>query len=330
MFSTNKNIKLVINYGLGPILFCWLSYSIWQQVSRQPDLGTALHHLKSSFYSDRAWKLWAAGLLMFFNWGLEARKWQVLLRPLEPIGLGKAFKAILAGVAFAMNTPNRIGEFGGRVLYVHEGHRWKAVSLTIIGSLSQLIITLLGGAAGLFFLLKGFEPVSLIEPYRLWLKVLFFGTLGVAFFLLLLYFRLAWMVQWLERIPAGSRFLKHIAVIENLRVTILLRVIGLSMLRYMVFVIQFILLLQLFDVNIDSGTAFWLVSVLYLVLAIIPTIALAELGIRGQVSLWLFTLVSSNKLGIEAAALSIWLMNLVIPALVGSLLFLGIKILSEK
>jgi hypothetical protein len=229
-----------------------------------------------------------------------------------------------------MNTPNRIGEFGGRVLYVHEGHRWKAVSLTIIGSLSQLIITLLGGAAGLFFLLKGFEPVSLIEPYRLWLKVLFFGTLGVAFFLLLLYFRLAWMVQWLERIPAGSRFLKHIAVIENLRVTILLRVIGLSMLRYMVFVIQFILLLQLFDVNIDSGTAFWLVSVLYLVLAIIPTIALAELGIRGQVSLWLFTLVSSNKLGIEAAALSIWLMNLVIPALVGSLLFLGIKILSEK
>jgi hypothetical protein len=32
----------------------------------------------------------------------------------------------------------------------------------------------------------------------------------------------------------------------------------------------------------------------------------------------------------QAAALGIWLINLVVPAVVGSILFLGIKIMKEK
>jgi hypothetical protein len=62
------------------------------------------------------------------------------------------------------------------------------------------------------------------------------------------------------------------------------------------------------------------------VLALIPTIALAEIGVRGKVSLALFGLFSINSIGIVAASVGIWFMNLVIPALFGSLLILGIKI----
>ncbi len=103
-----------------------------------------------------------------------------------------------------------------------------------------------------------------------------------------------------------------------------------SALRYFVFVIQYILLLQLFEVTIPAWQAFWLISVLYVVLAVLPTITLAELGIRGEVSLVLFTMVSANKLGIVWAATAVWAVNLVLPALAGSLLFLGIKIFSDK
>ena len=81
---------------------------------------------------------------------------------------------------------------------------------------------------------------------------------------------------------------------------------------------------------IDAWQAFWLISVLYAVLAVTPTITLAELGIRGQVSLLLFSMVSANSLGIEMAATAIWVINLVLPAFAGSLLFLGIKIFSDK
>jgi Lysylphosphatidylglycerol synthase TM region len=330
MFIKNKNIKILLNYGLGPLLFLWLSFSIYKQVKTQPNLHEALNNLRQSISGNQSWKLYVALLLVLVNWGVEARKWQVLMRPLEKIKFIKAFRAILAGLAFSMNTPNRIGEFGGRVLYVQESHRWKAVSLTIIGSFSQVIVTLAVGLGGLIFLLNNQVTAIGISSYSIWVRVFFFGTLLVTSFLILFYFRLGQVLKWVEKIPRMKGFLQHIAIIESLPVTILLRTISLSLVRYMIFIIQYILLLQLFDVQVAIWHCFWLISVLYLVLTLIPTIALAELGIREQVSLLLFMLVSTNKLGIVGAATAIWFINLVIPALAGSLLFLSIKIFSDK
>jgi hypothetical protein len=63
-----------------------------------------------------------------------------------------------------------------------------------------------------------------------------------------------------------------------------------------------------------------------LVMAVIPTIALfTDLSLRGQVSLKLLGLFSANNLGISLASVSIWFINLIIPALAGSLLILSIK-----
>ena len=330
MFIKNKNIKILVNYGLGPVLFIWFSYAIYKQVSNQPHLQDALQNLKQSVTGVQSWKIYVALLLVPVNWGLEARKWQVLIKPVETISFFSAFKAVLAGLAFSMNTPNRIGEYGGRVLYVHEGHRWKAFSLTIIGSFSQLIITLAMGLGGLVFLLVNRVTAAGIAEYYIWIRVLLWGSILVTVFLVLLYFRLGQIIKWLEKLPKARSFLQHITVIEDLPVTILLRTISLSFIRYIIFVFQYILLLQLFAVETSVWHSFWLISVLYLILAITPTIALAEAGIRGQVSLLLFTLVSANKFGIVGAATAIWLINLVIPALVGSLLFLSLKIFSDK
>ena len=330
MFVKNKNIKLLVNYGIGPLLFAWFSWSIYNQVKTQPHLQDALHKLRLAVTGAESWKLIIALLLVPVNWGLEARKWQVLLRPVESIRFWNAFKAILAGLAFSMNTPNRIGEYGGRVLYVHEGHRWKAFSLTIIGSFSQLIITLSIGLGGLLFLLANPLTAAGIASYAIWIRVLLWGSLLVTIILLLLYFRLGQIIKWLEKLPRAQALLQHITVIENLPVTILLRTISLSFSRYIIFVFQYILLLQLFGVEAGVWHCFWLISVLYLILAITPTIALAEAGLRGQVSLVLFTLVSANKFGIVGAATAIWFINLVAPALCGSLLLLGLKIFSDK
>ena len=35
----NKNIKLIINYLLGPLLFIILSWSLYKQIIHQPDLA---------------------------------------------------------------------------------------------------------------------------------------------------------------------------------------------------------------------------------------------------------------------------------------------------
>jgi len=330
MFVRNKNIKILLNYGLGPLLFGWLSYSIYKQINQQPHLKETLRDLRHSVTGAQSWKIYLALVLVPVNWGLEARKWQLLIKPVEKIRFLNAFMGVLAGLAFSMNTPNRIGEYGGRALYIHQGHRWKALSLTVVGSFSQLIITLVLGAGGLLFLLANDATAGGIASYQIWIRVLLSGTIVVTAVLCLLYFRLGQITRWLEKIPKASKWVRHIAIIEDIPVTILLRTISLSFVRYIIFVFQYILLLQLFLVDLPVWHCFWLISVLYLILAITPTIALAEIGIRGQVSLLLFTLLSSNSIGIAGAATAIWFVNLVIPALAGSLLFLSLKIFSDK
>ncbi|MFN5761618.1 MAG: hypothetical protein ACK44U_06010, partial [Sphingobacteriales bacterium] len=68
-----------------------------------------------------------------------------------------------------------------------------------------------------------------------------------------------------------------------------------------------------------------LVSILFFWLAIGPTITLMELGLRWEYSILLFGTISDNTIGVYAAATSIWLLNLVLPAMLGSLSILSIK-----
>jgi hypothetical protein len=311
-------------------LFVWLSFSIYRQLRLQPDLEEHIHQIRESVTGREAWKFYLVILLMLVNWGLEARKWQVLIRVLEPVSLWRSFKAILSGVAFALNTPNRVGEYGGRVLYISEGKRLRAVSLTIAGSFSQLIVTLMSGTIGLGFLFSRLVSFYGADSLSFWLKFLLGILVTVTLLCVLIYFRLSWLVKGVEKLPGLSRFVRHFAVLEELNVTILLRVLVLSMVRFLVFVIQYNLLLQLMQVEIGWWQGFWAVSVLFLLLAIWPTIALLELGLRWQYSLVLFKLFSQNAVGIYVTATGVWLINLVLPAVMGSLFLLGIRIFRLK
>lgn len=328
MFS-NKNIKIFLNYWLGPLLFTWLSWSIYQLVRDQPDLARAWDQLLASVKGGEVFSLLLVFLFMILNWSLEALKWRDLLKGVHEISFGRALMATFAGVAFAVNTPNRIGEYGGRVLYLPEGKRIASVSLTMVGSFSQLLVTLWVGTIGLWLLSAGLADLALPdywEANRLWIRLLCILTTIISLLLLLVYLRISWLVRLVERIPGMNRLGGFLTAVDHLPVRILLRVAGWSLVRYAVFVIQYILLLQSFGVTKDPWVAAWIVSVQFLVLAIIPTIALAELGIRGRLALELFGWISTNQLGIISAAVLLWLVNLVVPAIIGSLLILRIKI----
>ncbi len=84
------------------------------------------------------------------------------------------------------------------------------------------------------------------------------------------------------------------------------------------------------NVELSWSQGFWVISILFLVLAIVPSFAIADLGIRGKFSTELLTLYSANTIGIIGTTFGIWFINLFIPALAGSILILGIKIFKEK
>lgn len=331
--SWNKNIKFFLNYWLGPLIFLWLSWSIYRQVKLQPNLGSTWWQIKTALTGDQAWKLLTVIGLMGLNWGLEAQKWKELVRPIYRISFVNALKATLAGVAFAINTPNRIGEYGGRMLYIPEGRRLESISLTLIGSFSQLLTTIFAGAIALWVWYARQIRLALPESWNLedvWLLALAWIISGIAVLMLLLYLRISWLVRLVEKIRGIEKWLYVLNVIDHLPVTILLRVLGWSAIRYIVFVIQYILLLQCFEVTDAVWTTSWLVSMQFVIMAVIPTIALADIGIRGKLALELFGMISANQLGIIAAALGIWLINLVVPAVLGSLLIIRIKLVTGE
>ena len=192
MIRTKKNIKILFKFIIAPLLAAWLFYSLYQQIKSQPNLHQSLELIKNAPIGTQAWKFWTVILLIFFNWGFEAKKWQLLLRPVQSLSFSTALKSVLTGITFSINTPNRIGEYGGRILYVEEGKRIKAISLSIAGSLSQLILTLFMGSIGLIYLLT-FQlkrEDALMGLSYFWVEILLFGTVTI-FLLLLLFFFLA-------------------------------------------------------------------------------------------------------------------------------------------
>ncbi len=321
-----KNIKIFLNWFLGPALFCWLSWSVYNQVKEQPDFDQHLQGIADVLKGPSSWKIFFTFFLTIVNWGLEAWKWQLSIRHLCRIPFGRAFKAILAGVAFSIGTPNRIGEYGGRILYVPEGMRIRSVSLTIVGSFAQLLVTMVAGIIALFVLeddLLGSHESGLVG---VWLP-LFRMMAGLATLVgLVLYFRIGWLVRFIDRLPAIGRLRRHISVLEEMDTVILSRIFGVSVLRYLIFVLQYILMLQALDAGPAWWTSFWAVSAFFLLMAVMPSIALLELGLRWQYSLLIFGIYSSNLLGIYTAATGIWLINLVMPAIVGSLLVFRVRV----
>jgi uncharacterized membrane protein YbhN (UPF0104 family) len=328
----NKNIKIFLNYFLGPVLFIWLSWSIYNQVKRQPDLFSSWQTIKESLRSSKIWNLVIVIFLMIINWSIEAFKWKISVQHLQPVSMLKAFRAVLSGVSFSVSTPNRVGEYLGRILYMEEGNRLKAISLTIVSSMSQLIITLLAGSIGLFFIKPEIIRSGFIKDVdlSLWLQVLQCGVIIVLVFLTLLYFRLSLLTNLVEKLRNSQRYEYLILALKDVHATLLFRLLSLSAARYLVFAIQYFLLFRLFDVHVSWWQSLWTVNVIFLVLAIIPTFAIAELGLRGKVSLQLLHIFSKNDLGIGFATLTIWLINLVIPAMIGSLLILSVKIFKNR
>ncbi|MBO9620227.1 MAG: flippase-like domain-containing protein [Niabella sp.] len=320
----SKNIKIFFNYFLGPLLFVWLCWSIYKQVSSQENLVASWQQIKASLTSSKIIYLAAVVVLMLANWATEAYKWRLAIRTVQKISLFRAFKAVLSGVSFSIATPNNIGDYVGRILYVEEGKRIKAVTLTIVSNSSQLLITILMGLMGLYFLRGVIIRSGMIAAF--WFDALFYGIAFCTALLLLLYFRVSWLVKWIDRLPASKKFSWSIEALENFNATILIRLLSLSITRFLIFTVQYYLLFQLFEVTISFGQCWMGISVMFLILAIIPTIALfTDLSVRSSVSLPILGLFSSNQLGISLTSVSIWLINVIIPALIGSVLVLGIK-----
>jgi hypothetical protein len=320
---------LLLNYVVGPLLFLAIALSIYRQLSRQPNLRQHWEQLWHNTWNEGLVFLLPAILLIVLNWGLEALKWRQLVNHLMPITWFRALLSVLAGVSFTMITPNRMGEFLGRVLYMPDGSRIKAATLTALSSLSQLIITLTAGIMGVAYL--ALLPNVPNEQWpALLTNVLLYGTATVLALGLLVYFNLGRTIRIVEKWPPVNRYAIFIHALGEISHLELLKILALAAARYGVFLLQYWLVFRALQLDLTLPQMLAGTSTMFLIIAIVPTISLAELGIRSQISLFVFSLFTSNQLGILLVSALVWLLNIILPAFAGSLILLSVKLFNRQ
>ncbi len=302
---------------------------IYHQVFRKTDLSGLLQTLedylgKAEFQTG----LLLVVVLMIVNWSIEAYKWKYLIGKVEDLSFLSAFQAVLTGISISSFMPNRVGEFFGRVFILKTASRIEGILITVVGSMSQLLITILAGSiALLIFIPRYLSEAVFSHGYFFYSLITLVAALDIL--LVSLFFKISFLSTLKERILQNGlkrlrKFFRIFAFFHNREMA---TIVLLSLARYLVFSTQFYLLVLLFDIRISYYNALVLIALIYLIMAIIPTIALTELGIRGSIALYIFGLYFNQFLpmsgkisvGVFAASTILWIINLGIPALIGTI-----------
>ena len=265
------------------------------------------------FTANKLPHLFLALALIPLNYLLEARKWHILCLEFQALSFSTAFKAVLAGSAYSMFTPNRIGDGLGRFHFTPKEQRAAAGYAFGMSSTAQFLSTLVFGLFGLFWLKQNTFPEDLsLLPYYTPLSII---TLMIVITVLVLFLS----PKVLHLIKAQQQFSfvkKHLSELKSYPQPLKLKLLFLSLARYLVFSAQFIILLEALG-DIYFVDAFSRVNLIYLGSTIIPTFAFAELGLRESLSLVFLSPIGLSDAGIFAAAFLLWVMNLMLPAILG-------------
>lgn len=323
------NILIRLTVVVFTILF------IYDQLFYRQDLSSLLGEFKQvtlGFWTNFLLLITIA--LIPVNLLLESIKWRYLISKLEKVNLINSIKAVLAGISVSMIMPNRVGDYLGRVFILKKADRLQAVLSTILGSLAQLLTTIIFGLVAFIFYFPEYIDISL--EFNFWI---YLGTIMAVFIaisvMIFVYLNFSVFSVLILKISGKyyDKIKKYSEVFSWYNQKELLNVLLLSMARYLVFSMQFFLLLRVFNIIISYEVAMMLIAVVYFLMAIIPTIALTEIGVRGSVALYVFqhhfeSIGIWNKeiaMGVISASSVLWLINLVFPAVLGALFVFSLK-----
>lgn len=326
--AMNSKFKKLLSYPVKILIIICTFWFIYKEVFENQNLESILNYFKSVILNPNNAVLFALVLLLMpLNWLLEAKKWQFLINKIERIDLLKSLQAVFAGLTISAFTPNRTGEFLGRITYTETADRIEASLITIIGSIGQFTITLLFGCIAAIWFLADESLFHLDSLVSVPLSVLL-GAMCVMFPLVFL--NTALIPSFFKQIPFLRKASGYVSVYHLFSISELLNVLYLSAFRYFVFTAQYLLLLVLFHVEISVFDAITGICLTFLVTATIPTAALYELGIREAVSLYILGVFSTNEIGIISASFCLWGINIAFPALLGSINILTARILKTR
>ncbi len=309
-----KTLSFLIKIGI--VVFSL--YFLYKELVLKNDIVNFDKSLFFKLITDNIILIVIVLFLMFLNWFLEALKWRYMISKIEKVSIYTSLKAVFAGITVSSFTPNRVGEYGGRVFYLEKADRLKGVIITFIGSMSQLLITILFGSISFIILSELLSEskvlFSAISKFKLLVFLLLF-LLNV--FIFYFFYNVHSFISFFNLNKYINRFKQYIQTFTIYNSSELTNILLFSFSRYIVFSIQFLILLNVFEIDSSTFHSMLSVMLIFLFVSIIPTIVVAEIGVRGSVAIYVFSLFTINSIGVFSSTLLLWIINLVIPSLIG-------------
>lgn len=293
-------------------------YFIYKQLTQNNDFESLDFDNILNVLKEKSNQIYIVLVMMFMNWLFEALKWRYMIKKIESVSILRSLRAIFTGITVSTFTPNRIGEYGGRVFCLEKGDRIKAVFITVLCSMAQLLTTIIYGSISLYIL---FDEI-LIDISLFSISLLFV----VNVLILISYFKISNIIKFLSRLNFLKKLERYLEVFSIYSFKDLLITFIFSNIRYFIFSLQFIILLNVFGVDVQFVNALLSVMLIFFFITVTPTITIAEIGVRGSVAIFVLGLFSSNDMGILSATTTLWLINLILPAIIGSFFVFSLKI----
>ena len=252
-------------------------------------------------------------VLAAVNWVFEILKWQTAVSKVESISFLEATKQSLTALTVSLPTPNRIGDYGAKAFFFTSEKRKEVVLLNFINNSTQMLITCLFGAIGLFlFLQKNSLPLSYNNLVFVSFSIIIVALVGY-------YFRKK------QILFKGLSISKVISYLKKLSKSIKLKLVLFSTIRYAIFSFLFFQLLMFFGAEISAANAIPIIFMMYFLVSIFPTFLLFDVVVRGGVAVWLFSYTNVPELAVLCTVFSMWLLNFILPALAGSIYVITYK-----
>ncbi|MES2545489.1 MAG: hypothetical protein V4548_11430 [Bacteroidota bacterium] len=242
--------------------------------------------------------------LSFLNRFLEILKWQNLIKVIRKISVGEASKQVLGALTAALFTPNGIGEYVGKTLFFEKNQAKKVIFLNLICNGIQMILTVLFGVIGLWIL-----------GFRFWVSMILLALIGI-FTLVMLSKKITIKGYSLEKL---------IRKINEIPKYIHKKNIFLAIGRYLVFSHQYYFLFLIFDVHIPYIILMATITTVYFLASSLPTFQFLDFAVKGSVAIYFFGLLGVNEWLILFISSLMWLLNVVLPVLIGSYFVINFK-----
>lgn len=271
---------------------------------------------------DMAWLLIAL-FLMPVNWLLEAFKWKHLTSEFAPSSLLRALRSVWIGSFYTLFTPNRIGDGAGRLHLMPEGNASRATWAFLNGSVAQTLVTLSAGSTAL-----ALAASFVSSEDELWWKAAPLVAVPVwliTVIALLLYLEPGWLRMLKEFFSGESWIGKRLHTLQAYTRRQNAATLMISTLRYATFSCQFIFVLKAFGFAGNEWEVLMRIALIYLATTIIPTIALAELGLRESMAVLFLPAAGIAAGDAFSATLILWGINLLLPSIFGAIFFAQLR-----